>query len=578
MNIYFYKIFIQGFQSISEIDLELSNYGVCLVKGINNYEENTNSNGSGKSSIFEAILFAIYGKTSSGINSPLNRYYNDGCYVELEFNINNQKYKILRAIKSSKHGTILKIYKEITELEYEDISGRNKTDTEKIIKNDIFPISMDIFLSTIFLSQGFSNRMGILRPADRKNRIETLSDINDTVNNFKNNMTSIREEYKDKKNESNSDLKYNEGLLYGITNNIDNINNLIGKYNSSNTDIDINSINDSLDKFNELRNNILETIKSNDNEKSDLNINKVKLHNNIRTINSDIEKINKQLNDIKTNDRCPTCKQLLSNNISSELNNNFIKTRDNKQILRNKLSEQVKSLDIKIDSINNKLLKLNQKESLLRTKIDDLKKLQYESSNKINVDSELEKLEDFKRENLEVNKKIEDLNNNILDYDSKIEISSHCVSLISNQFRAHLLQNILNFMNLRLIDYSSMLFSNDSDIIKLEVNNSSVDIYVGDAEYETLSGGEKRKVDIALVFTQRDLAINIAGFSSNLLILDETMENLDKTSSQITLNMILDSDLSVESLFIISHNDYSLPSDNILTIIKDEDRMSKLIN
>ena len=87
MNIKFTSIELSGFRSIDQAKISLDNQGIVIVKGINEYEDNATSNGSGKSSIFESIRWCIYGKTSSGISNPKNRYTNSGCLVKLSINI-----------------------------------------------------------------------------------------------------------------------------------------------------------------------------------------------------------------------------------------------------------------------------------------------------------------------------------------------------------------------------------------------------------------------------------------------------------------------------------------------------------
>ena len=67
MYLKFLRVDASGFQSLERAKVDLCNRGVVLVRGENQWEENSKSNGSGKSSIFEAILWALYGKTSSGI-------------------------------------------------------------------------------------------------------------------------------------------------------------------------------------------------------------------------------------------------------------------------------------------------------------------------------------------------------------------------------------------------------------------------------------------------------------------------------------------------------------------------------
>ena len=73
MNIQFKNIFIENFRSIEKAEVNLSQQGIVIVKGINEYEDKATSNGSGKSSIFEAIVFALFEETSNGDKDVANR-------------------------------------------------------------------------------------------------------------------------------------------------------------------------------------------------------------------------------------------------------------------------------------------------------------------------------------------------------------------------------------------------------------------------------------------------------------------------------------------------------------------------
>ena len=117
-----------------------------------------------------------------------------------------------------------------------------------------------------------------------------------------------------------------------------------------------------------------------------------------------------------------------------------------------------------------------------------------------------------------------------------------------------------------------MLYSKDT---KIYINNK-LEVFLDDGEYGSLSGGEKRKVDLALSLAQRDLALNISGLTSNILILDEVMDNLDEKATRYTLNMITSISSEIDSLYIISHNQYDIPYDNIMIIEKDENRISHI--
>ena len=77
MNIRFNMIDIENFRSIQKAIVPLHNQGIVIVKGVNEYEDKATSNGSGKSSIFEAIVYALFEETSSGEKDVANRIINN---------------------------------------------------------------------------------------------------------------------------------------------------------------------------------------------------------------------------------------------------------------------------------------------------------------------------------------------------------------------------------------------------------------------------------------------------------------------------------------------------------------------
>ena len=151
MNIRFKNIDIESFRSIDKATIILENQSTVIVKGINEYEDKATSNGSGKSSIFEAIIYALFEETSSGEKDVANRIKNDGFSIKLDFDINGDSYQILRQSKSNKSSVVL--YKN-----NQDISARNKTDTNKLIAQ-ILGISKSIFLDSVFLSQNANTNL-----------------------------------------------------------------------------------------------------------------------------------------------------------------------------------------------------------------------------------------------------------------------------------------------------------------------------------------------------------------------------------------------------------------------------------
>ena len=187
MNIRFDRIDIENFRSIQRANICLSNQGTVIVKGINEYEDKATSNGSGKSSVFEAIIFALFEETSAGEKDVANRIINNGYSVTLYFSIDGDNYVISRTSSGSKSTVI--IHKNDI-----DISARNKTDTNKLIL-EILGINKSIFLDSIFLSQNANTNLASLTPTARKERLEILTNTDYTINKFKEELKQLQVQY-----------------------------------------------------------------------------------------------------------------------------------------------------------------------------------------------------------------------------------------------------------------------------------------------------------------------------------------------------------------------------------------------
>ena len=440
MNIKFNHINIQNFRSIKNIELDLDDQGIVTVKGINNSNTNANSNGSGKSSIFQAIIFALYDSLSNGDKSVQNNITNEDFRVELDFNIDNINYKIIRTPKENL------LYRN-----NDNISARNKTDMDKQILS-ILNISKDQFLDSIYLSNDTDTSLCNLSPTARKERLETITGINDLVDKFKDKIKQKQEEYENKcmissnnksKIEGQIDLltnqnKDNENKLLEINRqieeylgektNLEDINNKIKDLDNENNIIEdnINRIKENIDnignekiqieknkelyinneyKLNESKNNI--NLKIND-----LNSNIKLIDKEIENYLKDIDKINIEIDKIKNSDHCPTCGRKYDNIDMTQLNNKINEKineisniQNNIKYNKNKIdinTKQINEENIKIDNIN-KQIEDNNKEkieidNIIQDKINQINELKY-NWNKLE--------DDIKKNN---NKKLE-LNN-----------------------------------------------------------------------------------------------------------------------------------------------------------------------
>lgn len=686
MNIIFKTLEINDFQSIGHAKIELDNQGTCLIKGINNYEDNTSSNGSGKSSIFESLYFSLYGKTTSGLTNVSNRYTGNTYKLDLTFSIDNIDYEIVR------EGTKVKLLQN-----GEDISRRNKTDTENYIKENILKLSPDIFLNIIYLSQGFKSRLSALTAGGRKDQIEEIIGTNEITENFRIEVQNYKEKLTNNLNETNNKISFNNGTINQINLNIENyqkeidriieenkdkpskeqlLNNLnliktelsveennllkinnemneIKEFNNSvqlkvaNVDTEIsNKNNEILSKVTEINTEIydksLEIERNINNNITELNKSISENSNNISilctqntSLTNSIEQNKNQIEKLKTSDTCPTCGRKFDNfdqthliqeiqklidaniengnkvetnnikikeleNANLELNN---KVKDLKDNIINSKSEAVKPLQDEIQDLSRELAeyisgKQKEKDKILE-EIKDLsiqtnmynevqQKINSHKSNIIILENQINSIKEESTENYE--KLISDCNSNLVkiikenenlqkecnNLEEQIGVATHSLSLISKEFKNYLLKSAIEFLNSKLNYYSNMLFSNESDKINFVQDGNKLDIYLGDALFESLSGGEKRKVDIAIMLAQKDLANNMSNTYSNVLILDEITDGLDTKSIDIITSILMDVSRDISSMYIVTHKDTSMGHDKILWVVKGKDRISSI--
>lgn len=689
MNIIFKTLEINDFQSIGHAKIELDEKGTTIVKGINNYEENTMSNGSGKSSIFEALYFSLFGKTTTGITNVTNRYSGSKSYkLVLEFTLDDVDYVITR------EGTKVSITQN-----GEDISRRNKSDTDTFIRDDILKISPEIFLNIIYLAQGFKSRLSALTAGGRKEQIEEIIGTSEITENFRLDMQNLKSKLENELNEINNKISYNNGTIQQINTNILNysgeikrieeerskqpskeeLNKQIDEYKSYIEDERKNQerINNEISEIKDFNHNIdIEVLKF-DNEIQELKneyqnkINKInaqyseesqnlaiengkitsKYNTKILENNNQISVLNTQntsynniitknkmdIETLRTSDTCPTCGRKFDNfdqsHLISEIQKLIDSNVENTKLIEsnnskiNELSELNKNLDeqrqLEIDKLNEKGLELKNKNQSDNTKlVDELNNKVHEiasgkrhellsskkdmltqenalvsSKNAIlkfeeqiallnnlinNIKEEstenYEKLiNDCTSQLIKINEENEDLQKQISELEEKIGVATHSISLISREFKNYLLKSAIEFLNSRLDHYSSLLFSNESDKIKFVQDGNKLDIYLGDALFESLSGGERRKVDIAIMIVQKELANSMSNTYSNILILDEVFDGLDSKAIDIVTEILLVVSKDVNSMFVVSHKDTVVGYDGIIVVTKGKDRISTVL-
>lgn len=648
MNIIFKKISIQGFQSVDKIDLELDDRGIVVVKGINNYEENVRSNGSGKSSIFESIIFALYGETSLGIKDPENRVLNNGYNVSLDLILNGVDYTITR-YKSNGKSNVQFIQSG------NDISGRNKTDTDKMIQKEL-GISKDLFLDSIFLAQGVSTNLSSLSPTARKERLEILTGTEKLIEDFKSYIKNKQVEYEAKCTELTLAKTKLEGNIQSLNGQIHTLETKINEINIENEkNKSLGSIEDIDKQINILENDIsvmenqittefekaiadnqaeiekykeqkvsIETEREQINETLNSQRDIVyKITSNIDNANSeinshrkDITRLEKEIETIKTSDTCPTCGRKYDDaneeHIQQSINerqweidkhNETIKTLNDQinsdntiletEVEKGKqIREQYDNKQNEIQEINNliqnkeqanqaKSQEIKNQRNLISTKQSQIKELQTKKEELLKIETkstaEYENMIQEAKQNIEKgNQEIQSLQEQWNKQNDLVDVCKYSQQLITKPFRTYLLQNSIKLLNEKLKFLSSKLFSNDKDVIVIDGDDSKLDIRLGNATYESLSGGEKTRVNMCLLLAQKYLASSLGNIDCNVIVLDEVLGQCDSEAEMNIIDLIIEELQSVSSIIFIGHKELPIPNDGVITVVKDEQGLSRL--
>ena len=625
MNIRFERVVLHNFLSFGDADMVLSERGYSVIKGVNNNpKDSAISNGSGKSSIWSAISYALTGETIQGLKSNIvNINGMDGCFVKLFFSIDGNNYEITRYKDYSEIGTDLKII-----LNDKDISGKGIRESQDLLLQYLPDLNTSLIGSVIILGQGLPHKFSNHSPSGRKEVLERLSksdfmiqDIKDRIEGRSTTLMATKRAIEDSLLGFNSQLMvYSQQYIQlqdelakvSVSKDFDS---LINEKTQELDKITIRHQNyqGRLDSFNQRLNYLNESLAGESIKKAEYLSNKTKeaslnlepLKEELATVNALIKTLDSEISKLKAiTDTCPTCGQKIPGALkpdTSEKDKLYLDYHGRKDSIINvintynvALQEEIKTnstqFDLDTNRIKEEISKVKSEITTLQTGTDNINHL---ANRKLSLTNEITSLQNEKKNFFdnqqrlndkakELSATIESLKNNILtgsvkkeDSQKHIDIINKMNTLVKRDFRGFLLSSVISFIDKKAKEYSEDVFGTSELDFKLEGNNIDIS-YCGKA-FENLSGGEKQRVDLIIQFAVRDMMSKHLSFTSNILVLDEIFDNLDMKGTTNVLNLISKKLNDVESIFIISHNEsLKIPYDNIITVIKDEKGFSKI--
>ena len=538
-----WKNFLSTGNNFTEVDFQKSNTN--LIMG---------SNGSGKSTILDALTFVLYNKPFRKINKPqlVNSVNEKDCLVEIEFSIGSREYKVIRGIKPN----IFEIWID-GKVQNQDAA---QSDQQKKLEEGILKLNYKSFTQTVILGSATFVPFMQLTSSNRRDIVEDLLDIKifSTMNGIlKDRVRSCNEVIREasiRKDMIEDKIEMQESFIKDIEKSgkeridrkekqVENLHKEVDIIMDENDEKTLKIMDELQPKLENL-NNTKKTLKK-------LNTIKVKLEQKIQNI---VEE-HKFFED---NTVCPTCTQPLEEQFrldkivdiqekSKELNEGYkeleaaINVEQEKDIEFTNCSSEINRLNNDISTNNVRISGINRQIKNLRKEIQDV------ADQVSNRNTERETLRNLK----------EDLDKTEKERSSQREEVSYldfAHSLMKDGgVKSKIIKKYLPLMNQQINKYLQMMDFYINFSLDEEFKESIRSPIHEDFSYDSFSEGEKMRIDLSLLFTWRDIAKMRNSASTNLLILDEIFDSSLDGAGTDFFTTIIKFVIQDAHVFVISH-------------------------
>jgi DNA repair exonuclease SbcCD ATPase subunit len=537
-----WKNFLSTGNHWSEIDFQKNHTNLII-----------GTNGAGKSTVLDALTFALFNKPFRKINKPqlVNTTNEKDCLVEIEFSVNSRDYLVRRGIKPN-----------IFDIEVNGVSLHKEADdraNQRILEENILKVNYKSFTQIVILGSSTFVPFMQLTTANRREVIEDLLDIRifSAMNNLiKDKIREKKDQIKSlelKKETLKDKMKMQQEFIEELENR-GNANINVNKEKIANLDAEVGIYMTENSKTEE---QIFAYTKEQE-EVIGADDKLVKLNNLKGKISQKVSVITKEHKFFTENTVCPTCTQTIeeefrlnriadAQNKAKELQKGFQELEETIK-LEQERERQFTVLSKEITKLNHEISQNNTRISLNQRQIRDLEsEIQTITQNLANRNTEHEKLEEFQT-NLQ--KTFEDLSKKkeeIVYYDFAYSL------LKDDGVKTKIIKKYLPFINQQVNRYLQMMDFYINFHLDEEFNETVKSPIHEDFSYSSFSEGEKMRIDLALLFTWREVARVKNSVNTNLLIMDEVFDSsLDGFGTDEFLKIIRYV-IKDANIFVISH-------------------------
>jgi len=509
-------------------------------------------NGEGKSTILDALTFSLFNKPFRDVNKGqlVNSINQKNCVVEIEFSIGTAKYKVIRGMKPN----IFEIYQN-GNLINQDSAAK---DYQAVLEQQILKLNYKTFTQVVILGSASFVPFMQLPSGQRREVIEDILDIKifSTMNSLlKERISETKEEIKSLDTDLRiitEQAKSQKNLIESLQNSKDqNVKVIKDKIDSN-----IAEINDKT-QIVDLLNKDVEELNQKLSSKSDVDKNIELCKTNMNKLQQKMAQADEHIEFFTGNQTCPSCEQGIQH--------------EHKDKIIQKISHEKQELNNGISTLNSAYTKLSQD---LQDKQDLLKQIQDKN---ILISTEINAMNMLIKANKEYEKEIEEMsihgnieteketlkklanealekNNVKMEYMKQKNLQDIASVLLKDTgIKTTIIKEYLPAMNKLINKYlSAMDFFVKFDLDE-SFNEKIKSRFRDEFTYASFSEGEKMRIDLAILFTWRQIAKMKNSVNTNLLILDEIFDSsLDVAGTDYFLSVM--NQLGENSnVFVISH-------------------------